>query len=331
MLYLLIAIALVFDFTNGSNDSSNIVATAISSRSISPRRALALTALAEFIAPFLFGVAVANTLGKGLIDPAVITLPVVLAAVIAAISWNLLTRSMGIPSSSSHALVGGLLGAAIFTRGPSVVLLPGLTRILTGLFVSPLLGLVFGYLVMRLVQTLFQGASPRANNTFKRLQWLTLLSLALSHGSNDSQKTMGIITLGLVVSGVQQTFHVPLWVIACSAGAISLGTTFGGWRLIRTLGGRIYRIHPVNAFTAQFASAAVILSAAALGSPVSTTHVISSAIMGSGAAERANKIRWGVAQEMLTTWVLTIPLSAAFSALVFSVVNLLSHVRITIV
>lgn len=330
MLYLLIAIALIFDFTNGSNDSSNIVATAISSRALSPRKALALTAAAEFIAPFLFGVAVATTLGKGLINPAVISLPVVLAAVIAAISWNLLTRALGIPSSSSHALVGGLLGSAILTHGLSVVYVSGLIKILIGLFVSPLLGLVFGYLLMQLILYLTRYASPKINNSFKHMQIFTLLSLALSHGSNDSQKTMGIITLGLVASGVQQTFQVPLWVIACSAGAISLGTTFGGWKLIRTLGGRIYRIRPVNAFTAQLASAVVILSSAALGSPVSTTHVISSAIMGSGAAERINKVRWNIAQEMLVTWVLTIPLSAAFSALVYVALNMFSHVHVTI-
>ena len=326
MLYLIIAIALLFDFTNGSNDSSNIVATAISSGAISPRRAMTITAIAEFIAPFLFGVAVANTLGNGLVDPTVITLPVVLAAVISAISWNLITRAIGIPSSSSHALVGGLLGASILTNGFSVVHLAGLRKVLTGLFVSPLLGLVFGYLFMLLMRLLTSQASPIINNLFKRLQLFTLICLALSHGSNDSQKTMGIITLGLVTAGVQKTFYVPLWVIACSAGAISLGTTFGGWRLIKTLGWGMFRIRPLNAFTAQFASAVVILSAAAMGNPVSTTHVISTSIMGSGAAERINKIRWGIAQNMLLTWILTIPLSAAFSALIFWCLNLITTI-----
>jgi PiT family inorganic phosphate transporter len=331
LLYILIAVALLFDFTNGSNDASSIVATAISSRAIGPRRAMALTAVAEFCAPFIFGVAVATTIGNGLIDPAAISLTVVLAAVIAAISWNLLTRSLGIPSSSSHALVGGLLGASILSSGVEAIHMPGLIKILLGLFVAPLLGLLVGFIFTRLVLFATRFESTRVNNVFKRLQIFTLISLALSHGSNDSQKTMGIITLGLVTSGVQQTFHVPLWVIAASAGAISLGTTFGGWRLIRTLGGRIYRIRPLNAFTAQLSSAAVILGSAALGSPVSTTHVLSSAIMGSGAAERPNKIRWHIAQEMLITWVLTIPLSGMFSALVYVIVNMLSHVRITIV
>jgi len=286
---------------------------------------MTITAIAEFIAPFLFGVAVANTLGKGLIDPALITLPIVLCAVVAAISWNVITRTIGIPSSSSHALVGGLLGAAILTHGYSIVNLEGLEKVLTGLFVSPVLGLVFGYIFMKFLRLVTIEASPIINNLFKRLQYFTLIALALSHGSNDSQKTMGIITLGLVASGVQQTFHVPLWVIACSAGAISLGTTFGGWRLIRTLGGRIFRIRPLNAFTAQFASAVVILSAAAMGNPVSTTHVISTAIMGSGMAERMNKIRWGIAQNMLLTWVITIPLSALFSAFILWILTMLAH------
>jgi PiT family inorganic phosphate transporter len=330
LLYVLIVVALLFDFTNGSNDASGIVATAISSRAMSPRVAMTITAVAEFIAPFLFGVAVATTLGSGLIDPGAISLSVVLSAVIAAITWNLITRSLGIPSSSSHALVGGLLGAAILSSGFGVVYLPGLVKVLAGLFISPILGLLMGFIFTRLVLFLTRYESTQVNNSFKRLQIFTLICLALSHGSNDSQKTMGIITLGLVTSGMQQSFHVPLWVIACSAAAISLGTTFGGWRLIRTLGGRIYRIRPVNAFCAQASSAAVILSAAALGSPVSTTHVLSSAIMGSGAAERPNKIRWQIAQDMLVTWMITIPLSAAFSALVYMLVQMVSRVHITV-
>jgi PiT family inorganic phosphate transporter len=330
LLYVLIAIALLFDFTNGSNDASSIVATAISSRAIGPRTAMAMTAVAEFCAPFLFGVAVANTLGNGLIDTAAISLSVVLAAVIAAITWNLITRSLGIPSSSSHALVGGLLGASILTGGLSVVHLPGLIKVLLGLFASPVLGLLVGFFFTKLVLFLTRYQSTKVNNSFKRLQIFTLLCLALSHGSNDSQKTMGIITLGLVTAGVQQTFHVPLWVIACSASAISLGTTFGGWRLIRTLGGRIYRIRPLNAFSAQASAAAVILSAAALGSPVSTTHVLSSSIMGSGAAERPNKIRWYIARDMLLTWLITIPFSGAFAVLVYLVVLMVSHVHITV-
>jgi PiT family inorganic phosphate transporter len=323
MLYFLVAIGLFFDFLNGFHDSSNIVATVISSRALRPRTALYFTAAAEFIAPFLFGVAVANTIGKGLIEPASITILVVIAAVLAAVIWNLLTWLIGIPSSSSHALVGGLLGAAILADGINVVHLSGLTKILLALFISPPLGLIVGWLFMRIIQYVFSNAGPRINQAFKRLQILTSLSLALSHGTNDSQKTMGIITLGLVASGYQQTFHIPIWVIAASASAIALGTAFGGWRLIRTLGGRIYKIRPVHAFTSQAASAGVILGAALLGGPVSTTQVVSSSIMGVGAAERVTKVRWQVAQNMLVTWVLTIPITSLLAALLYYLLHMI--------
>ncbi len=289
LLYVLVVVALLFDFTNGSNDVSNIIATAVSSRAISQRNALVMMTGAVFIAPFLFGVAVASTLGKGLVDPAVVSLQVVLSAVIAAITWNLLTRHFGIPSSSSHALIGGLLGASILTHGFGVVQMAGLSKVLLGLFVSPLLGLLVGFFFTKLVLLVTLYQSTKINYTFKRLQIFTLLCLALSYGTNDAQKTMGIITLGLVTAGALPVFHVPVWVIFSCAAAISLGSAFGGWRLIRTLGGRIYRIRPVNAFSAQLSSALVILGAATAGSPVSSTHILSSTIMGSGAAERPNK------------------------------------------
>jgi PiT family inorganic phosphate transporter len=321
MLYFLIAAGLVFDFLNGFHDSSNIVATVISSRALRPRTALMLTAFSEMIAPFLFGVAVATTVGKDLIDPESISLNVVIAAVLAAVFWNLFTWFIGIPSSSSHALVGGLLGAAITADGFSIIQIGGLLKILVALLISPPLGLLVGFIFMFITTRLFQNASPRINAFFKRMQIITSISLALSHGTNDSQKTMGIITLGLVASGYQQTFHVPLWVIALSAGAIGLGTAFGGWRLIRTLGGRIYKIRPVHAFTSQAASAGVILGAALLGGPVSTTQVVSSSIMGAGAAERISKVRWQVAQNMLVTWLLTIPITGIIAALIFLLVR----------
>ncbi len=265
VLYILIAVALLFDFTNGSNDVSNIIATAVSSRAVSQRTALIMMTAAVFTAPFLFGVAVASTLGKGLVDPAVVTLEVVLSAVIAAITWNLSTRHFGIPSSSSHALIGGLLGASIMTHGVGVVQISGLSKVLLGLFVSPLLGLAVGFFFTRLVLLLTRYQSTRINYTFKRLQFFTLLCLALSYGANDAQKTMGIITLGLVTAGVLPVFRVPVWVILSCATAISLGAAFGGWRLIRTLGGRIYRIRPMNAFASQLSSALVILGARPLG------------------------------------------------------------------
>ncbi|HNT23120.1 MAG TPA: inorganic phosphate transporter [Anaerolineales bacterium] len=317
MFYILIAATLIFDFLNGFHDSSNIVATVISSRAMPPRRALYMTAAAEFIAPFLFGVAVATTVGKGLIAPHAITLNVVIAAVLAAVVWNLFTWLIGIPSSSSHALVGGLLGAAILAAGLGVVQIEGLLKIIISLLISPVLGLLAGFGFMQLMRLVFQNATRRISGAFKNAQVITALGLALSHGSNDAQKTMGIITLGLVTAGYQETFHVPLWVIAISAGAIALGTALGGWRLIRTLGGRIYKIRPEHAFSSQTASALVILGAALLGGPVSTTHVVSSAIMGAGAAERVSKVRWLVAKEMLVAWVLTIPTTLLIGGLLY--------------
>ncbi len=315
MLSVLIASALVFDFLNGFHDSANLVATMIASRAVSPRRALAISAAAEFAGPFLFGVAVAVAVGKGLLDPAAVTLPVVLAAVWAAIGWNLLTWHFGLPSSSSHALVGGLLGAAVLAGGWRVVQLQGLYIVLLALFLSPVLGLLAGWLTMRLVLFLARGATLRINSFFKRAQVLTSIGLALSHGSNDAQKTMGIITLGLVVSGAVDSFRVPLWVVVASAGTIALGIASGGWRLIRTLGARIYRIRPVHGFSSQISAAGVIMAAALAGGPVSTTHVVSSAIMGVGGAERPERVRWGVAAEMVRAWLLTIPATAAVSAL----------------
>lgn len=320
MIIFLLATALFFDFLNGFHDSSNIVATVISSRALRPRAALYMTAIAHFVAPFIFGVAVATTVGDDLINPSAINIYVVIAAIISAILWNLFTWFIGIPSSSSHALVGGILGSAILTNGLGIVKLGGLIKILAALFISPPIGLLVGFLIMHLMLYIFKDATPRINTIFKRMQILTSLSLALSHGTNDSQKTMGVITMGLVAAGYQETFHVPLWVIAASAGAIAMGTAFGGWRLIHTLGGRIYKIRPVHAFTSQAASTAVILSAALLGGPVSTTQVVGSAIMGAGAAERISKVRWQVGQNMVVTWVVTIPVNALAAALIYSLI-----------
>jgi inorganic phosphate transporter, PiT family len=319
MLYFLIVIALIFDFLNGFHDSSNIVATVISSRALRPRTALILTAISEFIAPFLFGVAVATTVGEGLVEPNAITISVVISAVLSAITWNIITWFLGIPSSSSHALVGGLLGASILSNGLEVVQIDGLLIIIIALVISPPLGFLTSYILTRIILKTSKTASPRINSIFKRLQIITSLSLALSHGTNDAQKTMGIITMGLVATGYQSNFEVPTWVIALSAGAIALGTVFGGWRLIRTLGGRIMKIRPVDAFSSQAGSTAVILGAALLGGPVSTTQVVGSSIMGAGAAERVKKVRWQVGQEMIVTWLLTIPITAILSGLIFLV------------
>lgn len=314
ILLVVIVLALIFDFLNGVHDSSNIVATMISSRAFSPRVALSVTAVAEFSGPLIFGVAVANTIGHEIVDPTTISIPVILAALLSAILWDLLTWFLGFPSSSSHALVGGILGAVVAGAGWRVVELPGLEKVLVALLTSPLIGFVVGFLLLKLVVALSWNATPRINEVFKRSQILTGIALALSHGTNDSQKTMGIITLALVTGGYLKVFAVPLWVIVLCASMIALGTAVGGWRLIRTLGGKIFKIRPIDGFTSQLASASVIIVASLFGGPVSTTQVVSSAIMGTGTAERANKVRWGVAQDIAVAWLLTIPASALVAA-----------------
>jgi PiT family inorganic phosphate transporter len=322
----LVGVAVLFDFLNGFHDSSNVVATIISSRAMSPRTALALSAVAHFCAPFLFGVAVATTIGHDVVDPATITIGLILTALLSAIIWNLATWFVGIPSSSSHALIGGIVGAVGADSGLSTIKIAGLEKVLAALFLSPVLGLLIGYLFMKLVLFLARGASPKINWLFKRLQTVTSLALALSHGTNDAQKTMGILTMGLVTGGYLPHFIVPWWVVLVSALALSLGTAFGGWRIIRTLGGRIYRIRPIHGFTSQATSASVILGAALLGGPVSTTQVVGSAIMGVGSAERLSKVRWGVAGNIFTAWLVTIPVTALMAALICKLLALMGQI-----
>ncbi len=310
----LIALALCFDFLNGFHDSSNIVATMIASHALSGRQALTLTAIAEFAGPFLFGVAVATTIGNEVLAQEQIRESVIIAALGAAIIWNLITWWLGFPSSSSHALVGGLIGAAVMESGLDVVKWSGLGKVLIALAISPPIGMAAGYLLMKLVLFLSRAATPAVNKFFKGSQIITAVALALSHGTNDGQKTMGIITLGLVTMGALPEFKVPIWVVALSASAIAAGTYTGGWRLIRTLGGKFFKVRPVHGFTTQVASALVIMSAALLGGPVSTTQVVSSGIMGVGSAERVSKVHWGVAGQILTAWLTTIPASAFMAA-----------------
>jgi inorganic phosphate transporter, PiT family len=313
-LVIVVVLALVFDFLNGINDSSNIVATMISSRAIAPRAALLLTAVAEFSGPFIFGVAVATTIGDELVIPGVVTMEMILAALISAVAWNLLTRALGIPSSSSHAMVGGIIGAVASSAGWTAIKLAGIGKVLIVLFTSPLIGFAVGFLVTKIILLLSSNASPKINTFFKRFQLVTSIALALSHGTNDSQKTMGIITLALVTAGVLPSFHVPIYVIFACAFMIAAGTSIGSRKLIRTLGSKFYKIKPLDAFSAQLASAAVILGASLVGGPVSTTQVVSSSIMGVGASVRLNKVRWGVAGDIITAWFLTIPATGLVAA-----------------
>jgi PiT family inorganic phosphate transporter len=320
-LIVFVTTALAFDFLNGFNDSASIVATMIASRAMSSRRALLLSGAAHLFAPFLFGVAVATTIGQEIIQPQAANVTVVMAALLAAIAWNLTTALFGIPSSFSHSLVSGLAGAAIAGYGPSAVKPLGLIKIAAALLLSPLMGLVAGHAFMKLVLFLARAATPRINWFFKRAQMFTALALALGHGTHSAQMTMGIITMGLVGTGTLAQFRVPLWVTAASAVILALGTAMGSWRTIRTLGRGLYRIRPVHSFSSQVASAAVILGAALLGGPVSSTQVISSTILGVGAAERLSKVRWGVAKNILTAWLLTIPISGLLAALAYLVVR----------
>ncbi len=313
-LILVIILALVFEFLNGMRDSSNIVATMISSRAFRPNTALGLTAIAEFFGPFLFGVTVAKTIGSDIVDAHVLTLTALMAGLLGAIVWNLITWFFGIPSSSSHALIGGLVGAVFISSGWGAIKFQGFYKVLIALFASPLIGFIIGFIVLRIIYFLSQNATPHINQFFKNGQFFTAIALAFSHGTNDAQKTIGIITLSLIISGQLVGFTIPFWVILVSASIMALGTALGGWRLIRTLGGKFYKIRPVHSFATQMTSAIVILTASLIGLPVSTTQVVSSAIIGIGASERLGKVRWGVAGDILVAWVITIPASAIFSA-----------------
>jgi len=314
LIIVVIALALLFDFLNGIHDSSNIVATMISSRAFTPRFALGVTAVAHFLGPFIFGVAVAETIGHEIVLPETISLQVILAALLAAILWNLLTWYLGFPSSSSHALIGGFIGAVAVGAGWQAIQLAGLEKVLIALFTSPIIGFVVGYFLTKAIFIFCWNATPKVNWLFKRGQIITAIALALSHGANDAQKTMGIITMALVTGGYLSTFAVPVWVILLCATMIAIGTALGGWRLIRTLGAKFYKIRPIHGFSSQLASALVILGNSLLGGPVSTTQVVSSSIMGVGASERLNKVRWGVAYEIGAAWLLTIPATALAAA-----------------
>ena len=323
LIIILIALALIFDFLNGFHDSANVVATMISSRAMTPTAALIIASVANFIGPFIFGVAVAKTIGQDVASPSSITIAVVLAALLSASIWNLITWFFGIPSSSSHALIGGIVGAVLVGSGARALEYKGLVLIGLALFLSPVLGFFLGQIVMRVSLWAVRNATPKANMFFKYAQIPTAFTLALSHGTNDAQKTMGIITMGLVVLGYQQAFIVPWWVILASATAITIGTAFGGWRIIHTLGGKFYRIRPIHSFTSQLTSMVVILSASLVGGPVSTTQVVSSSIIGVGAAQRKSMVRWGVMSDILIAWFLTVPVTAGVAALLYYLVDYL--------
>jgi inorganic phosphate transporter, PiT family len=316
--------AMVFDYTNGFHDAANAIATSVSTRALTPRVALGIAAIGNFIGAH-FGGAVAKTVGSGIVvlPTGMAALGVVLAGVLGAITWNLLTWWFGIPSSSSHALIGGLLGAAAVAAGFGTWNMDGIIgKVLIPLVSSPILGFLIGFGLMVLLLNLFRHAHPRImNDRFRKLQVISAAYMAFSHGSNDAQKTMGIMTLALVTAGVIPDFHVPIWVILLAATAISLGTAIGGWRIIRTMGTRVVKLDPVHGFAAETTAATIIFGASHFGMPVSTTHVISSAIMGVGATGRLSAVRWGVARSIVTAWVLTLPASATAAAIAYLLLN----------
>ncbi|MEA2271676.1 MAG: inorganic phosphate transporter, PiT family [Solirubrobacteraceae bacterium] len=320
ILVIVVGAALAFDFTNGFHDTANVVATAISTRAVSPRLAVTLAALLNFVGAFV-SLKVAATVGKGIVDAASVTTTIVFAGLIGAIAWNLATWYFGLPSSSSHALIGGLVGSMLVAKGAGAIQGDGLMeKVVVPAIVAPLLAFAVAGLSILIVYRIVGRLRPGpVNRGFRLGQIASGGLLALSHGTNDAQKTMGIITLALIAHGniAADNFHVPDWVVLSAASAIALGTYTGGWRIIRTLGSRIIKMDPAQGFAAQGVGAAVIMAASHVGFPLSTTHVISGAIMGTGAAKRVSAVRWGVAGNIVTAWVLTLPAAALIGALTY--------------
>ena len=312
-----VVIALFFDFTNGFHDTANSIATSVSTRALSPRLAVLSAAVLNFAGAFV-SLKVAATVAKGIVDPEAITLKIVLAGLVGAITWNLITWYLGLPSSSSHALIGGMIGSAVAAQGFDVVQWRGLyEKVLIPSLAAPFLGIVGAALIMLVILWIIRRRSPGiVNRVFRRLQLVSGGFVAFTHGTNDAQKTMGIIALALVASGHldAENFDVPLWVIVCAAAAMGLGTYAGGWRIIRTLGQRVAKLDPPQGFAAQTACASILWATAHYGFPVSTTHTISGSVLGAGATRRLSAVRWGVAGNIVLAWLMTIPCAALVGA-----------------
>jgi inorganic phosphate transporter, PiT family len=314
-LAMLVALALVFDFLNGFHDAANSIATVVSTGVLKPYQAVVWAAFFNFLAIAVFELHVASTVGKGIVDPQFVDAQVIFGALIGAISWNLITWYYGIPSSSSHALIGGLIGAALAKAGTKPLLAPGILKVTAFIVVSPLLGMLLGATIMIIVSWIFFRSSPhRVDKLFRRGQLISSALYSLGHGSNDAQKTMGIIWLLLISAGVTKEDHLPFWVIVSCYVAIGLGTLFGGWRIVKTMGQKITKLRPVGGFSAETGGAMTLFFASSFGIPVSTTHTITGAIIGVGAAQRASAVRWGVAGNIVLAWVITIPSAALISA-----------------
>ncbi|MFA6032425.1 MAG: inorganic phosphate transporter [Myxococcota bacterium] len=318
----MILVALVFDFINGFHDAANSIATVVSTRVLSPKYAVLWAAFFNFIAAFFFETKVASTIGKGVVDPAIITLAVVTSALIGAIVWDLITWYLGLPTSSSHALIGGLIGGAVVHAGWNVVNVSGVLKIALFIVLSPLVGLALGFVYMVGVLWIVRHKSPtKVDGIFRKLQLASAGAYSLAHGLNDAQKTMGIIMLILVSTGYMAredlAKHAPMWIILSCHFAIAMGTMFGGWRIVKTMGSRLTKLQPIGGFAAETAGATTIIGASLMGVPVSTTHTITGAIIGVGTTRRLSAVRWGVAGSIIWAWVLTIPAAAIIAALVY--------------
>jgi PiT family inorganic phosphate transporter len=322
LLWVVVFLALAFDYINGFHDTANAIATSVSTRALEPQQAVYLAAVLNFLGA-LYSTGVAKTIGGDIVtSAAMVNEQVIVAALIGAIAWNLLTWWYGIPSSSSHAIIGGVMGAVIASKGIYALKMAGLQKIVLSLVLSPLVALIFGYLMMILLLWIFGRNAPNVLNTgFRRMQLISASLMSFSHGSNDAQKAMGIITLALLSAGQIDVLEVPMWVKLSCAAAMGCGTAVGGWKIIKTMGTKIFRMEPINGFAADLNSALVIFAATHFHLPVSTTHVVSGSIMGVGSAKRVTAVRWSVAQSMLMAWVLTIPLSALTGAAVYYLVS----------
>jgi len=316
----LVALSLIFDFLNGFHDSANSIATVVSTRVLTPSQAVVWAAFFNFIAFLFFGLHVAGTIGKGIVDISVIDSHIIFATLIGACTWDLMTWYVGLPTSSSHALMGGLIGAALVKSGVASLIWKGILTTIAFIFISPLLGLFLGLVFGSAVHWIFRKKAPsQVDHLFRKGQLLSAALYSLGHGGNDAQKTMGIIAGLLFSAGMLETFHVPFWVVISCNGAIALGTMFGGWRIVKTMGQRVAKLKPFDGFCAESAAATSLFIASGLGIPVSTTHTISGSIMGVGSLRRLTAVRWGVAGKILWAWILTIPCAAAISALTYAI------------
>jgi PiT family inorganic phosphate transporter len=319
----IIVIALVFDFTNGMHDAANSISTIVSTRVLTPRQAVVWAAFFNFTAFLVFGTGVAETIGKGMVEISIVTSSVILAGLIGAIAWNVITWYFGLPSSSSHALIGGYAGAAIAKGGFGVIIASGWYKTVAFIFIAPLIGLVMGYILKIITSWIVRHQTTTSVNKWSRIaQLFSAAAFSLGHGGNDAQKTMGIITSLLFASGLISEFHIPWWVVIAAYTAISLGTLSGGWRIVKTMGQKITKLRPIDGFCAETAAASSIFLSTHLGIPVSTTHVITGAISGVGAVQRLSAVRWGVTFRIVWAWIFTIPVSGIIALLIYHFINI---------